>query len=392
MTELDDRLRHHLATLAARMPISEVADESVRQGQQRKLRRTTILATTGIAIVVAAVVVPLTLLGRSAHQTSADGAHPAPKPSGASRVSGRIDVSKRPWQVAAPELLRADGPITPYRRRCAPGQITATAQTRLSTDGVVGVVTLSGDHCSIPVDEGPTELLAATGDRLAVRSVEMNPQDNPGQNIRPDIAFANGQAIWGFSWTGSWCGAAAASVVLPTYDPSTDSLLPVGHVRARLSGPQPACQGTSHSTLTAGAAGLPTEPVLPPPAAWSGLTARLHVARVTDGNELTQLVATLRNSTDRPIALDPCPSYTMEFISHITGFGKKPTTGTEVNGANGSFGCRQPATVVPANGEVAFHLPDRADDAGTSAIPHSTVTIRFAIAGVPTATARSRVR
>jgi hypothetical protein len=393
MTEPDDRLRHDLATLAAQMPASDITDESVRRGQQRKLRRTTILATTGVAIVVAAVVVPLTVIGRSASEQPSVGTRPNVAPSRTTSVGGASGVSRPPWQVAAPLLSSVEGPLTPHQRRCTSGEITATARTRTTSSGVAGVVTLTGSHCSIPISQGPTKLLAVNGARLAVRSTAMNPQDNPGQNIRPDIALADGQAIWGFSWSGSWCGPAARSIVLRMNDPHTDSLRPIGAVHATLSGPQPACQGASSSTLTAGAAGLPSEPVLPPPTAWSGLTAHLEVAPTTDGNELTHLVATLRNSTDRAISLDPCPSYAMEFTSHISGFGNKPTTaGVEENGSNGSFGCRQPAMVVPANGELAIHLPDRAYDAGTSATPHSIVTIRFAIAGVPTAIARSRVR
>jgi hypothetical protein len=269
-----------------------------------------------------------------------------------------------------------------------PSDVTATAQTRPIVAGVAGVVELVGAHCSLHISAGPTELLDSAGNRLVLQ-VDTTPKAvNPAANQRSDLPLAIGIAGWGFTWRGSWCGAAATAVVLALDDGSSQPASSSGErIVAPLTGPAPACHGMSDAVLVPGVPGGPTDPTLTPPPQWAGLRATLTLPATTDGHTLPAVVVDLQNTAAVPITISPCPDYTLDIDSAVTG-------GTEMDAGGGALPCPQRAQVIPAHAAISYHLDARPYDQGgpgNGANQGSTVTARFAIAGIPTARATLRV-
>jgi hypothetical protein len=251
------------------------------------------------------------------------------------------------------------------------------------------VVYLDGTRCSLHITVGPSEFLDATGRPLSVRLDDVVPSVNPPRTARDDIPLGAGHASWGFTWTGSWCGAPAAMITLPlTGDPTEpDAAGPFGDLRVPMTGPQPSCAGRSASVLRPGVAGDPgdsavgADALLPAPADWAGLRATLTVPSTSPAGVVSGSVFTLHNATGAPIVLSPCPEYfVLVQTARMSGAGSHP------------FDCRAHGT-VPAHGKVAFPLPEQ--DAGQGDPNEhpsggTVVTIEVAIAGVPTATATTR--
>lgn len=379
MTDLDDRLRRDLATLADRMPVTDIADGSVRRGKQRRMRRATIAATAGIAIVVAAIIVPITLAGRSTQH------HPSPRATNsAGPTSPTLDPSdggKYPaWEVAAPVLGSPSEP-PPLQKQCRRDQIHATAQTRPTPHGVVGVVSLVGHNCT-PYTKGPAELRSATGLNLMVGYQRVASSVDQAANFPTPSGYS---LNWGFTWSGSWCGTRAASVVIPP-GASPVASKPTPRIVAPLTGPSPACHGTSRSVLVPGITGATADgepdgqgdPVETSPADWSGLRAQLHVPPISPGIPFTGFSVTLRNTTGRAIILSPCPAYRMAVSRHNSGELFHPRALT----------CPPQPRTVPAHGSILIPLRGRQ---GAPARSHRRITFGFAIAGVPPSTVTVRV-
>jgi hypothetical protein len=268
--------------------------------------------------------------------------------------------------------------------------VTATAVTQPLVDGVAGLITLKGADCSLFIARGPTALLDADGHRLDVDLDAEQPKVNPPQNVRPDLDLLGGDATWGFTWTGSWCGSKAADIVVPMDgDPNGGgSAGPYGDLHVPVSGPQPPCRGTSRSVLRPGVAGSGSEPILPAPPSWAGLEATVAIP-TTLSTSVPPYTLTLHNPTATAITLSPCPEVgTMIGVSRA---------GSGMPSASDSFG---PAllhcpddSVIAAHGSLTLSLSGSDFDAG---MPHpygkgSTVTVQVAIAGVATATAVAHV-
>jgi hypothetical protein len=366
MTDLDDRLRHDLAQLANRMPIQDMTDASVQRGERLRLRRRTIGATAGVAVLVAAVVVPITLAGRSTQASTS-------APGNGQQVGANLDPSHGgtdlEWQVMAPIL----GTISPALRLqtppCKPSEITASATTRGDPDGVVGVVTVNGAHnCTLNYTRGPTALLGPDHQRLAVRRVL--------GEVQPALPANGGPMAAGFAWRGSWCGPQATAVLLTGG---------AGPITAPLTGPSPPCDGRSHSDFVTGYAGQPDEALQFAPAAWSGLTATVSAPAVLHGTSLTStltgITVALHNTTGVPISLAPCPSYALT-VTNAQGDG-----GSALNTVSPAFPCPPKPRVVPAHGSVTVALPNgELYPQDTAPSGPTKVTIQFGILGVPIAT------
>ena len=293
------------------------------------------------------------------------------------------------FRVAAPILDAAAGPGPPLDQpACVPSDVTATAQTRVIASGVAGVVELVGAHCSLRISAGPAELLDSAGVPLALPVNRAVASINPAANQRPDVPLGNGIAGWGFTWSGSWCGPKAASVVVALDD---DASQPASgseqQIVAPLTGPAPRCLGHTAAVLMPGVPGGPTEATLAPPPDWAGLRATLSMPATTDGHTLPAAVVELQNTTAVPIAISPCPDYALDIDSSVS-------VGTAMQASRGALTCPPSARVVPAHGAISYHLdaqPIDEGDPGDGATHGSIVTARFAIAGIPTARATLRV-
>lgn len=293
------------------------------------------------------------------------------------------------FRVAAPVLDFAAGPgPAPVQAACVPGDVTATAETRPIASGVAGVVELVGAHCSLHISTWPTELLDSAGNDLGVPVDTTGTTVNPALNQRTDVPLALGSVGWGFTWRGSWCGPKAASLVVALDAAPSEPAGGAGYeIAVPLTGPAPPCQGHSTAVLVPGVPGEPTEATLTPPPEWAGLRATLTLPATTDGRTLSSAVVQLQNTTAVPIVLSPCPDYALD-IDNATAIG------SALQGGGGALPCPSPPQVVPAHGTLSYDLGaqsyDEGDPAG-GAPQGSTVTANFAIAGIPTARATSRV-
>ncbi|MDX6244651.1 MAG: hypothetical protein QOE76_2374, partial [Frankiales bacterium] len=100
---------------------------------------------------------------------------------------------------------------------------------------------------------------------------------------------------------------------------------------------------------------------------------------ISDPSVLAPFTVTLSNPTAQPIALSPCPEYTFFLAA-----GSTEQAGPAV------LPCHQHET-VPAHGSTTFTIPAQSYAwAPQTRVPSGTrITVRIAIAGVPTATAIS---
>jgi hypothetical protein len=313
----------------------------------------------------------------------------APVPSAAGSEAPDPSPRQAPYLVAAPLLGTPSGPAALPQPACTPRTVSATSTTKELVGGVAGVITLDGTGCSLHITGGPTSLLDATGHPLEVTLDAAQPKVNPPQNIRPDLALLGGHALWGFTWTGSWCGPAAATIVVPMADdPAYGAGGTYGDLHIPFTGPQPACHGSSDSVLRAGVAGSGTQPVLPAPPAWASLTAAVSIP-VTVGTRVPPYTLTLTNPTSTPILLSPCPEYGS--LVSVSRAGPGSPSGSDSIGP-GVLECPSPA-VVPPHGSLALQLPEADFDQGAPQ-PYpsgSAVTVEVAISGVATARAVAHV-
>jgi hypothetical protein len=254
----------------------------------------------------------LVIIAMAGCQRAAPAAKPASGPSTgpaslvASHQRHQPDLA---WYAATGYTGGFSQPAPLLTHLCAASQMTAAAVTRRSADGVLGVITISGEGCTPGYTRGPRRLLDAAGEALPMTRVGLGHTLSTPGNF-PSAIGAQPQK-WGFAWRGSWCGAAAASVVMPRQRDRYD-----GTLRPRLvvpmSGPQPGCAHTSDSTFAVGVAGRPAEPLQAPAPGWSGLSTQLHVPRLRVGRRVAGLSVTLHNPTRRAIVLSPCPAYRIE--------------------------------------------------------------------------------
>lgn len=296
-------------------------------------------------------------------------AHPGFAASAGERSRARASGGNRAFRVAPPPLMYVGGVYQP-RRSCKPAEISAAATTRRSPDGVVAVVTLTTQRkCDIHVGDLDPTLDDADGNSLGVPVVSdadtANPAMNPGWS--PFTTF-------GFAWDGSWCGAPAATVLVP---------LKKGTARAALSGPQPGCAGSSSATVVPGTFGYPGDPVQAAPPEWRFLTASLHVPKVTRSPRFVDPYVVFTNSSDQPAVLGPTPTYEI-------GVHDKYGDGTDGEGER-RLPAQPAGRTVPAQGSLRVNLPSQSIVEDYRNLRGRRVTATFAIAGVPTASTTSRL-
>jgi hypothetical protein len=255
--------------------------------------------------------------------------------------------------------------------------------TRRTSGGVLGVIRLVGavishqaglaERCTLPIMRGPTALTGPDGRVLTVTRSGGDPTSRPA-NPRPDIAINNGNAIWGFAWLGSYCGAPARAIEIPLGQAGEASL------RVPLHGPQPACEPAGGaSTLIDGVAGAPGEPVQPARPEYSSLRLTGQIRPGTTSGQLAPIDLTLRTIGRAPVTLDPCPAYAGrdDATARSGGFGDPISSGY--------LPCTRRAVVIRPGQPLHWTIPATSllQTPGTGAVPGSAVYVQLGIAGVP---------
>ena len=283
------------------------------------------------------------------------------------------------FRMASPFGGDVVGGVALPRATCAPNQITATAATRRTNGGVLGVAHLVGavvahDHgqplrCTLPIRRGPSALISSGGHRLAV-PISAGDATAPPSNPRPDIAITNGNAIWGFAWLGSYCGTRATAIEI--------RLRHSAALHVPLAGPQPDCTTSDDSTLIDGIAGAPGQPVQPPRPEYANIQLSGKIQPGTTRVQLAPIDLTLRNTSNAPITLDPCPAYGGRDLAKARsgGFGDPISAGY--------LQCTDRALVIRPGHPLHYTVPATSllQTPGTGAIPGSTVHVDLAIAGL----------
>jgi hypothetical protein len=317
----------------------------------------------------------------------------APSTAAAATVRAKRDgFPDSSFMVTAPVLSAVSGPGAIGQRPCRPADVKARAAMRPVVDGVDGVIRMVGRHCSLHVVNGPRALLGADGHRLPL-SLDASAFDRPatavnsGWNPHWGEAFADGDGLWGFALSGSWCGPRPAFVLVPMGDDPRASghRASYGALKVPLSGAVPSCQGSSHAVLRPGLPGGEGNDTLnpwpdavePPPASWSVLQTSLRAT----GTELTLV---LTNTTDQAIALSPCPNYGLR-VSYTLVRGRGDEGGSQ------PLPCAEHPTVV-AHGSSTYPIagPDLSSLGSDPVKPGSAIRVQVAIAGVPTASLEER--
>ncbi|HEY3907569.1 MAG TPA: hypothetical protein VGM14_26935 [Streptosporangiaceae bacterium] len=384
MTDFDDRLARVLHD-AVPAPPHELEPSAIRASASRHERRKHRLAPAIAAVAVAAVAigVPLAVhqLGAPQRRSSSPRAVTAPRPV----PSPPAGFTANEFRMAPSGVIVMGGP--PVRRAaCTLKQISATAATRRTGGGVLGVIRLVGavisrqaglaERCTLPIVRGPTALTGPDGRVLKVARSGGDPTSRPA-NPRPDIAVNNGNAIWGFAWLGSYCGAPASAIEIPLDQAGEAS--PHVSLLVPLHGPQPACEPAGGaSTLIDGVAGAPGEPVQPARPEYSSLRLTGQIKPGTTSGQLAPIDLTLRTIGRVPVTLDPCPAYAGrdDATARSGGFGDPIRSGY--------LPCTRRAVVIRPGHPLRWTIPATSllQTPGTGAIPGSTVYVQLGIAGV----------
>jgi hypothetical protein len=224
------------------------------------------------------------------------------------------------------------------------------------------------------------QLLSADG-----RPLDVSPGDqaktNPAESLRPDLAEDAGTVLIGFAWTGSYCGAAAAAVTLPVFP---------GALQIPLTGSSPSCQKASNSRMIPGSIDYPGRPVEPAPAAWSALRARLVVPKVVQPGAIPVSVV-LDNSGAQSVSLAaPCPTYETDVMIPLVPQGNYGGNEEETGGGGDVCGA---AVVVDGHASLTLKLaPVQISlDPRNKWVKGGTVSVSWAMAGVPTAHATAQI-
>jgi len=377
MNDIDVRLARVLQD-AVPEPPHELDPSAIRASARRHSHRKRLLAPAFAAAAVAAVAIGLSL---AAHQLVT---RHRPGPGGLAAVpSPPARFTANEFRMAPPPQLVV-GPVPILRATCKPPQISAIAATRRTPGGVLGVIHLVGtivthrygvaERCALPIARGPSALIGADSLPLKVPLSGGDRTSLPA-NPRPDISLIDGNAIWGFAWLGSWCGARAGAIELPLGHPRGASL------RVPLRGPQPHCEpAAGASTLIDGIAGAPGEPVQPPRPDYSSLRLSAQIEPGTTSDQLAPIDLTLRNIGGAAVALDPCPAYAGEEqgTARSGGFGGPISSGY--------LPCTEHAIVIRPGYPVHLTIPASSfqqSGPGSGAIPGTTVYVDLGIAGVP---------
>jgi hypothetical protein len=375
MTDFGDRVARMLHDVVPEPP-HELDPSAIRAGATQHGHLKRLLAPALAAAAVAAVAIGVPLAG---HQLAT---HVQPGPQGPAVPAPPAGFTAREFRMAAPPQLVIGGASLP-RATCTPQQISATAATRRTGGGVLGVIRLVGavvshrdglaERCTLPIARGPSALIGTHGRPLNV-PLSRRDRTSPPTNPFAYAALNDGDAIWGFAWFGSYCGARASAIEIPLHHAGQASL------RVPLRGPQPACNpAIGASTLIDGIAGSPGQPVQPPRPGYSSLRLAGQIEPGTTHGQLAPIDLTLRTIGSTPVILDPCPAYAGrdDATARSGGFGDPISSGY--------LPCTHHAAVIRPGHPLHWTIPATSllQTPGTGAIPGTAVYVQLGIAGVP---------
>jgi hypothetical protein len=376
MNDFDERLARVLHD-AVPEPPHELDPGAVRVGATQHHRRKHLLAPVLAAAAVAAVAIGVPL---AAHQLGTQ-QYTGPRPLAVPSPPARFTASE--FRMAPPPQGVTGLPYIFSRAGCTAQQIRAIAVTRRTDGGVLGVIRLVGAvvshqdglavRCTLPIARGPSALIGTDGRRLPVSLAAGDRTSRPA-NPRSDYALTDGNAIWGFAWLGSYCGAPAGAIEIPLHRAGHASL------RVRLRGPQPGCEpAAGAATLIDGIVGWPGEPVQPPRPDYSSLRLTGQIEPGTNHWQIAPIDLTLRTIGSAPITLDPCPAYAGRDQ------GTARTGGFSAPISSGYLPCTKHAAVIRPGHPLHWTIPAASfpQQRETRAIPGSTVYVQLGIAGVP---------
>ena len=325
-------------------------------------------AAIGVLLAIVAVVVAVVVATEGHNAAKQHALSPLPISPGSATASQAFNVAPPP---VPPESFPPP-PLPPCRLRV----VRSTAEVRPTTGGVVGVVTATAHNCHFPIRMAPIALVSGGRPIAGIPLIPNADHINPATDDA-EPALAVGQISFGFSWTGSWCGERAQAIRLSYRRETFD---------VPLSGPQPSCvNGRSDSALIRGTAGGIGEPVQGAQPAWRALTARLTVRPNSYHSALTRLRVTLTNVTAERVSLNPIPTYIIGVVDAL-GDGTSEEIAAPLPFPSSRL-------VVPAHGTLTLDLPrvSYAPDRRGFRTGYP-ITVTFAIAGVPNATATTIVR
>lgn len=282
-------------------PPGQLDPSAIRASASQHRRRTRLLAPALAAVAVAAVAIGVPLVSNQLP------AGQQPVQHGPAVPSPPTGFTANEFRMAPPPELQTGGPPLP-RPTCSLRQISATAVTRRTSGGVLGVIGFAGavvshrhgfaERCTLPIARGPSALIGPHGQRLRVPLVAGDSTSRPA-NALAYGALNNGKAIWGFAWLGPYCGAPARALEVPLHASKAS-------LRVPLSGPQPPCTpDTAPSGLIDGIAGYPGQPVQPAPPDYSDLRLAGRIEPGTTHGQLAPISLTLRTVGSTPVTLDP---------------------------------------------------------------------------------------
>ena len=376
MNDLGDRLARVLNE-AVPEPPRQLDPAAIRATPAHRERRNRGLAAALAAAAVAAVAIGVSLAGQQLTMHQQPGTHGPVVPPAPGKFSARE------YRMAPPPQFETGG-LTIPRATCTPQQIRATAATRRTDGGVLGVIHFIGAvvshrdgvalRCTLPIAPGPSALIGADGRHLKVPLSRGDRISRP-ENPHPWVALADGQASWGFAWLGSYCGPPARAIEVPFHHARGGSL------RILLHGPQPGCKpAAGASTLIDGVVGFPGQPVQPPRPEYSSLRLSGQIEPGTTGDQLAPIHLTLRTVGSGPVTLDPCPAYAGRDggTAHTGGFSAPISAGY--------LPCTKHAAVIRPGYPLHWTIPATSfmqSGPGSAAIPGSTIDVELGIAGVP---------
>lgn len=287
----------------------------------------------------------------------------------------------RAFGAAAPLQRLVHGPATPQQRDCRSADVRGGAELRPAPNGVLGVVELRGDKCSLDVDPASITLLDRAGRPLGV-SVHPEPNPNPGRAVRPDIAAAYGVVAVGFGWRGSWCGAPAGRLRLAALGRSARARTLVVPV----TGSSPSCDGQGSGYVVPGLVDRPDQPVQTAPPAWAVLHATVELPATARGDHFINYRVLLQNRGERPVTLSPCPDYSTS-VSGAVLASPHGAAGVQDSEVDGTLPCGR---VLPPGGSL--QVPLRIDGNRDGPYAPGQLRVQWAMAGVPTASGTVRIR
>jgi hypothetical protein len=366
-TDIEDRLRAAGTEFRSR-PIPDVALRWPVAGKGRSR----LLAPLAVAAGVAAVIVGIAVgVSSNGHNVPAAPATPLPQV---------LQHPDRNYAVALPPDYSTGGPALPQQPECPLASLRLSAATRLSSQGLLGLISIDGGDrkCSLAVDPSTMRLLGPDGQSLAIPTVKGNPV-NPSYSSRfAGFSFSSGHV--GFAWTGSYCGPKPSSIEISILGRP---------VRVPLGGPGLPCQHGASGQLIPGTFGGLDQAVEPAPVSWQALKLQLVLpARVEQQPIPLQLVVT--NTGSMPVVLaNPCPTYTGMTTVDVNG---------NISGIGGPGGnlCDAPR-VIEAGRSVTITLPSMefptfSDLPRTYVSSGDPVQVTFSMAGVEPVTATSYVQ